>query len=167
MALPIDPVSEEEAQKSQYVVTELFRVDFNSGRTLFLTSNNENVTWGNDTYIAFPIDRQNVNQESGQTVNDIRVTLGDANNILSKEILNNIRNVTNSFVTIYQLRHKVNDRKKLGFRQVFRGKIKTMDGALGVVNFTIIGAFSDPQKPVNDKKFGEFPGMVDVFRRVF
>lgn len=166
MSLGTDQQTEEAQRENEFVVVEIYRVELKDGRVLFLTSNNEDVEWGGDKFIAFPINREKSNQESSQTVGDIQITLGDIENALSKEVINNLSLVVNTFVTIYQQRESIDGTLMVGFRQVFRGRIKSTNGVFGIISFTIVAPFSDPQKPINDKKFGEFPGMINVFRRV-
>lgn len=152
---------------NETVVIEIYNIKLNDGRTLYLTTNNENVTWNNITYLAFPLNRENTTQQSGLSVNDLQVTFGDKDNLLTKEVVNNYSIVQNATVTIFQQRESIDNQVSLGFRQIFRGRIKSISASYGSISFILVVAFSSPQKPVNDKKFGEFEGMINVFKRLF
>lgn len=166
MALETDQQTEEAARENEFVVIEIFRIELKDGRVLFLTSNNKNVEWGGNAYLAFPINRELSKQNDSNTIGDMQITLGDSQNALTREILNNLQLVLNTFVTIYQQRESIDGSVILGFRQIFRGRIKSTNGTIGIIAFSIVAPFSDPQKPVNDRKFGEFEGMIDAFRGV-
>ena len=166
MALEIDQQAEDASRKNEFITIEIYNIELNDGRVLYLASDNKNVTWGNNTYIGFTINRAKTSQEGGQTVGDNTITLGDKENSLTKEVLNNLSVIKNAFVTIFQQRESINGEILLGFRQVFRGRIRAMNGSIGIINFTVVAPFSDPQKPVNDKKFGEFEGMINVYKRI-
>lgn len=166
MSLGTDQQTEDAAHENEFVLIEIYRIELKDGRVLFLTRNNGNVEWNGDTYLAFPIDRDLSKQNDSNTIGDMQITLGDSGSMLTREVLNNLSLVINTFVTIYQQRESIDGAVMLGFRQIFRGRIKAMNGSLGIINFNIVAPFSDPQKPINDKKFGEFEGMINVFRRV-
>lgn len=167
MALETDQLTENESRNNQFIIVEIFNIELNDGRVLYLTSNNENVEWANNTYIAFPINRERSRQEGGQVVGDMQISLGDSEYKLTKEVFNNISIVNNAFVTVFQSRESIDGNISIGFRQIFRGRIKSINSSPGIITFSIVAPFSDPQKPVNDKKFGEFEDMIDVFRQIF
>lgn len=157
----------QQERTNEHVVIEIYDINLQDGRVLHLTNNNKNVTYKGNIYIAYPISRDQTKQDTGDQINDLSITLGDKDNMLTREILSYINIIKNAEVTIFRGREATTGNNNLGFVQVFTGKIKTMGGSPGIVNFTLVEPFSDPQKPINNKKFGEIAGMIDVYKRIY
>lgn len=165
MSLETDQQALDAAKENEFIIVEIYNIELNDGRILYLTTNNKNVTWNNNDYLAFPMTRKVTNQDGGGSVGENIITLGDVDNKLTKEVLNNYDVVKNAFVTIFQQRVSIDGSVQLGFRQVFRGRIKSVSFTIGIISFTIVVPYSDPQKPINDKKWGETEGMIDAARK--
>lgn len=166
MSLETDNQTEIALRKNESIKTELYIIELNNGEILHLTNNNEDLSWNNDKYIAFPVRRGGSDQNEGQTVNQVSMSLGDKGFNLSRLILNNVDVFRKATVKISQQIENI-DGVGIIFRQVFKGIITNMTGQIGIINFTLVEPYHDFSKPVNRRKFGEIDGVVDINERLF
>lgn len=159
-------------RKNDSIKVELYKIALNNGEDIFLTNDNTPVEWGGDEYLPCPgphgtkgIQRGPSNQNQGQGVNQVSITIGD-DFTLTRLILNDIKVILKASVIVYQ---QITNTDGIGivFRQIFKGVIINPSGQTGLINFTVIEPYHDFSKPVNRRKLGELPGVIDVSNKLF
>lgn len=152
-------------ENSRHVV-HLYDVFFNDGRVFYWTDNNEKASYGNQIYIPIPIKRSAINQNKGLSINTFSIVLGDVDLKLSKPIIQNIDLIRNATVVVRQQLEDVDSGIMSNFLQIFIGKIKTISSNNGIMIFNIVEPYSDWRRPLNNKKWGEVPGVVAIHERL-
>lgn len=162
------PQQEAALRKNDTIKAELFKIELSNGEILYLTSDNANVEWGNNKYLALPpIRRGAFKQSQGQGINQISVGIGDPDFRLTRAFLNNIQTVLNAPVTITQI-IQTKEGKGIVTRQIFKGKIiNPSSNITGVINFTVIEKHFDAKKPINRRKAGDIEDVIDMSERLF